>query len=66
MHYIANTNRQLRHRLTTSVMYVLFADRDVAIHAMQCNAMTIMGTGASLYAHILLTIMCTKTLQFML
>jgi len=39
MHYIANTNRQLRHRLTTSVMYVLFADRDVAIHAMQCNAM---------------------------
>ena len=33
---------------------------------MQCNAMTIMGTGASLYAHILLTIMCTKTFQFML
>jgi len=27
---------------------------------MQCNAMTIIGTGASLYAHILLTIMCTK------
>ena len=26
-----------------------------------CNAMTIMGTGASLYAYILLTIMCPKT-----
>ena len=33
---------------------------------MQCNTMTIMGTGASIYAHILLTIMCTKIFQFML
>jgi len=39
----------------------------IQCNAMQCNAMTIMGTGASLYAYILLTIiMCTKTFQFML
>jgi len=42
-----------------------WAYRQIADLAL-CNAMTIMGTGASLYAHILLTIMCPKTFQFML
>ena len=58
--------RAIATRRIGMCVYTAVPENRVLVLAMQCNAMTIMGTGASLYAHILLTITCTKTFQFIL